>query len=231
MKQEPGDRLFASLPAVYAAADATGDLASLLGVFEALFFEGVDSEPGGSAHRVLPGIESGIHAIPALFAPIGSPADLAARTPDRFMHWMAGWLAFTPHALFTPKALRRIVAGIVPLYSLRGTRENLRRLIALCFENVHEVRIDDRPSTGFTVGQSLLGEDTRLAQGRAFFFKVEVHSSPPAHVPGTTDEVAAFERQLRAVIDFAKPAHTAYELRVLLSPPAGWSTAKVPGRQ
>ncbi|MDM0047921.1 hypothetical protein [Variovorax sp. J22R115] len=228
MKQELGERMFASLPAVYEAADATGDLARLLGVFEALFFE---SEHGDPARLTLPGIESGIHAIPALFAPIGSPTNLTLRTPDSFMHWMAAWLAFEPHALFTPEALRRIAAGIVPLYSWRGTRENLRRLIALCFESVHEVHIDDRPSTGFTVGQSLLGEDTRLAQGRAFFFKVDVHTGPPAHAPGTPDDAAAFERQLRAVIDFAKPAHTAYELRVHLSPQAGWPTAKVPGRQ
>ncbi|MGJ7506600.1 hypothetical protein [Variovorax sp. GT1P44] len=228
MKLEPGDRMFASLPAVYEAADATGDLARLLGVFEALFFE---SEPGGRAHTALPGIERSIQAIPALFAPIGSPTHPAARTPDSFMHWMAGWMAFTPHALFTPEALRRIVAGIVPLYSLRGTRESLRRLIALCFEDVHEVHIDDRPSTGFTVGQSLLGEDTRLAQGRAFFFKVAVHWSPPAPAPGTPGDAAALERQLRAVIDFAKPAHTTYELRVQVSPKAGGPTTTRTGTQ
>lgn len=228
MTREPGDRMFASLPAVYQTADATGDLARLLGVFEALFF---GDEPDGRAHpahAALLGIERSVHAVPALFAPIGSPTDPAERTPDSFMHWMAGWLAFTPHALFTPEALRRIAAGIVPLYSTRGTRDSLRRLIALCFEDVHEVDVDDRPSTGFTVGRSLLGEDTRLAQGRAFFFKVDVHWNPPAPASAPGDAAAAVERQLRAVIEFAKPAHTSYELRVHSSPRAETHAARMP---
>ncbi len=201
------DRMFASLPDVYRASDESGDLARLLGVFEALFFGHAGEPPAG-----LPGIERRLPAIPALFAPLGSPADRSARTPEPFLNWLASWLAFTPHALFAPAALRRVVAGIVPLYGLRGTRDYLVRLVALCFDEVRTVDVDDRPRVGFTVGSSRLGSDSRLAQGRAFWFKVvvELHAAAPS--TAGDDRFDSLERRLRAVIDFAKPAHTVYDL-------------------
>ena len=39
MRAEPGARMLESLPSLFAASDASGDLARLLGVFEALFFD------------------------------------------------------------------------------------------------------------------------------------------------------------------------------------------------
>ena len=223
MSTVPGDRMLAGLPAVFEASDVSGDLARLLGVFEALFFgdshlAGGDASGSGASGSRLPGIERSLRAIPALFAPLGNDAyadpEADRRTPDHFLHWLATWLAFTPHALFSPTALRRIVAGIVPLYGLRGTRDYLLRLLALCFDEVREVHIDDRPRVGFTIGSSVLGSDTRLAEGRAFWFKVIVDLDHAAHARSAQDDGAALERRLRAVIDFAKPAHTAYELRV-----------------
>src|SRR4051794_18269084 len=104
MDAEPGDRLFAALPAVYREGDASGDLSRLLGVLEALFFNGSRADDAA-----LPGIERQLPALPALFSPAeGEPCEGARwRTPDNFLHWLAAWLAFTPHALFDAEALRR----------------------------------------------------------------------------------------------------------------------------
>lgn len=210
MATEPGDRMFASLPAVFRSCDDSGDMARLLAVFEALFFN------GSSAHAAeLPGIERQLPVIPALFSPQAGTEFQGAplRTPDAFLHWLAAWLSFTPHELFPPEALRRIVAGIVPLYGLRGTRKYLARLLELCFgDELAKIHIDDRPRVGFTIGESVLGVDTRLAESRAFWFKVVVELQEEAAASSASNGRNALEQRLRAVIDFAKPAHTAYEL-------------------
>ena len=208
----PGERMLGSLPSVYRAGESGdasigGDLARLLGVFEALFF---GDDTAASRTRLI-GIERSVQAIPVMFAPLGTALDPQARTPEPLLHWLASWLAFTPHAFFAPERLRHIVAGIVPLYGLRGTRDYLVRLIGLCFDEVRGVKVDDRPSAGLTIGTAVIGSGTHLLRGRAFWFEVVVELDGAA---AGRDAAAALERRLRAVIDFAKPAHTAYELRM-----------------
>jgi hypothetical protein len=211
MAAEPGDRLFAGLPAVFRSRDGSEHLARLLSVFEALLFEPPD--PGEAR---LPGIERQLPLIPALFAPLGTSCNGSlTQTPDRFVHWLAAALAFTPHALFAPAALRRITAGIVPLYGLRGTRDYLLKLLALCFEGeVAGIHVDDRPRVGFTIGESVIGRDTRLATRRPFWFKVVVELNEHAAMHPGSPPTGGLEKRLRTVIDFAKPAHTAYELHL-----------------
>lgn len=227
MTAEPGDRLFAALPGVFRAADASGDLARLLAVFEALLFDG-DPAPDrddetARGEAALPGLERLLPALPALFAPQGGlfHHGVEWRTPDRFLPWLAGWLGFTPHALFSPAVLRRIATGIVPLHGLRGTSEHLERLIALAFEGeVTAVEVDDRPSAGLAIGSARIGQGTWLTSSRPFWFRVVVETddargaAQALHGGADNDEDAAdLERRLRAVVDYAKPAHTAYELQ------------------
>jgi phage tail-like protein len=202
--------MFSNLPAIFRNRDETGDLARLLDVLAAFFFTGgiIDDD-------LLPGLEQRLDEIPALFAPVGAPQDELHvwRTPDRFLHWLAAWLSFTPHALFTPEPLRRTLADIVPMYGLRGTKGYLERLLERCFgDEVARIHVDDRPRIGFTIGQSALGVDTRLAVGRPFFFKVVIERHTGRTEQMTSDEAESLQHRLRAVIDFAKPAHTTYEL-------------------
>jgi phage tail-like protein len=210
--------MFSSLPALFHNRDETGDLARLLGVLAVFFFTGRTID-----RHVLLGLEQYLDEIPALFSPMGTSHDRSRswHTPDRFLHWLASWLAFTPHALFPPERLRRIVAGIVPLYGLRGTRDYLVHLLKLCFgDEVGQIHVNDRPSVGFTVAQSRVGVDTRLAVSRPFFFKVVVEGREAAAEPMGADSAEALQHRLRAVIDFAKPAHTTYELEWRMRPRA-----------
>jgi phage tail-like protein len=207
---EPADRMFSSLPAVFRNRDETRELARLLDVLAAFFFTGTTMDG-----QQLPGLEERLDEIPALFSPTGTAQDKLQvwRTPDRFLHWLATWLSFTPHALFLPEPLRRIVGGIVPLYGLRGTRDYLVRLLDLCFgDEVARIHVDDRPSVGFTIGRSPLGIDTLLAVSRPFCFKVVIEPHEARTEPMASDAAEALQHRLRAVIDFAKPAHTTYEL-------------------
>ena len=201
---DAADRMFDNLPAVFRRRDDHGDAARLLGALAGYFFG--DPEREGAWL----GLERTLEAIPTLFSPLGESQDgaLPSRTPDRFLGWLADWLAFTPHPHFAPERLRRILDGIVPMYGYRGTKRYLFRLLELCFEDeVVVVDVDDRPRVGFTVGQSSIGIDTRLAVHRPFFFRVVVESpEAPRH------ELDRLRHRLWAVIDSAKPAHTAYEL-------------------
>ena len=213
---EPADRMFSSLPAVFRSRDKTGDLERLLEAFAAFFFTRRTTDD-----EFPPGLEQHLDEIPALFSPTATSRDelCIGCTPDRFLHWLATWLSFTPHALFPPEPLRRILGGIVPLYGRRGTRDYLVRLLELCFrEELARIDVDDRPSVGFTIGQSVLGVDTRLAVSRPFFFKVAVERHEPRTEPMGADAAEALQHRLRAVIDFAKPAHTTYELEWHIRP-------------
>jgi phage tail-like protein len=190
-------RLIEHLPAIYRGND---DLDALLSAFDDLLF-------GNDAQTPLPGVEYELRRLPSLFAPIGSDSDDRPRTPTRFLPWLASWLAFAPHRLFEPEELRRIVAGIVPLYGRRGTRAYLEQLLALCFEDVAQVQIEERLE-GLCLGRSRVGVDSWLSEERPFWFSVDVRVRGGAHA------AALLEQRVRAVIDFAKPAHTTYDLQV-----------------
>ena len=200
------ERLLSSLPAIYRAY-FTEDLRSLLSTFEAVLFG------SGEGAR---GIAQEIEAIPAYFAPLGlggADDDSGAKAPDRFLHWLAAWVAFTPHALFTPAQLRKIVAGIVPLYGYRGTRAYLEKILRLCFEGVRAVEIDEQPSSGFRVGQARMGVDSFLTGDRPFWFRIELDlDAPDDRGREQADSRTALEQRIRAIVDFAKPAHTEYDV-------------------
>jgi phage tail-like protein len=215
-------RMLDSLPAIYRNADTMGHLQRLLGVFEEVLF--YNDEPG------MPGIEQQIEAIPTFFSPLGSSLgdvsgygfeaqDKEGRTPDRFLPWLATWVAFTPHALFSPEQLRVIISGIAPLYSKRGTRDYLEQLLKLCFPEILTVEIDDHPVPGFIIGQAKIGEDTLFGEERPFWFRVDIDMRRQNDGSGVREREHGFEQRVRAIIDFAKPAHTGYELHVYFSIP------------
>jgi phage tail-like protein len=223
----PAERLLASLPAVFQQRDEQGDLARLLGAFGAMFFDGDDG--AGDRRAALPGIERSLQAIPALFAPGPDSGPGTPRTPDAFVPWLAAWLGFTPHALFSTDELRRIVAAIVPLYGLRGSRDYLQRLLLLCFGLPERgVVVEDRPRVGLVVGDARIGSSSRLIADRPFWFRVVIVLGDDDAARLTQDGLGPLERRLRAIIDFAKPAHTAYELLLQAPAPAAAASPGAP---
>ncbi|MGF6778264.1 phage tail protein [Paraburkholderia sp. GAS334] len=205
MDEERGTRLLNSLPAIYRAADESGQLCALLGAFEAILLESDDPKA--------PAIAQQIDALPALFAPLGAglPGHPQARTPDRFLPWLAQWVAFEPYRLFSGDRLRTIIGGMVVLHGRRGTRRYLIELLKLCFDGIDEIRIDENPVHGFTIGLARLGQDSVLIREAPYCFRIEIApgsaSSELQHEPWQS-----LEQRVRAVVDFAKPAHTVYDL-------------------
>ena len=211
-------RLIGALPAIYRATDDAGKLRALLAAFERVLLSNVDENA--------PAIADEIDAIPSLFAPLGvepsaqwptanGPAriqnDRRAAAPERFLPWLAQWVAFTPYRYFSGDELRRIVAGIVPLYARRGTREYLEKLLALCFGDIGEATIDENPVHGFVIGLARVGVDTVLAVSEPFRFRVEIRLRAREE-PGAHESRRDLEERVRAVVEFARPAHTEYEL-------------------
>ncbi|GAB1718663.1 MAG: hypothetical protein NTAFB09_03940 [Nitrosospira sp.] len=211
---EAGTRLLDSLPAIYRAADSTGNLRRLLGVFEEMLFRAREQEPAG--------IEEQIEAIPGLFSPRGDevPGWLQVdQAPDRFLPWLATWVAFTPHALFPPQQLRSIISRIASLYGRRGTRPYLEQLLKICFPEISRVAIDDQAASGLVVGQARVGEDTLLGGDRPFWFCIAIDVEEREFQQENRESREQFGQRVREIIDFAKPAHTTYELRLRFPQP------------
>jgi phage tail-like protein len=211
---EAGMRLLDNLPAIYRASDSTGNLRRLLGVFEEVLFHSKGQEP--------PGIEEQIEAIPGFFSPNGDEVSgwlHVEEAPDRFLPWLATWVAFTPHALFTPRQLRAIISRIAPLYGRRGTRTYLEQLLGICFPEISKIMIDDEAALGLVIGQARVGEDTLLGGERPFWFRVVIEAKEHEFQPENGESREGFEQRVREIIDFAKPAHTTYDLRMRFTPP------------
>lgn len=209
------NRLLASLPAVYREADrgvGEGDLQTLLGAFERVLI--------GTHGATRPeGYEQCVAALPSLLSPEHAAGGFDAETRDAFVPWLAArWVAFTPFAHFDAYRLRRIVAGIVPLYARRGTPAYLVELLRLCFDEITDIDLREHLSGGLVVGEAVIGVSTWLGSARAFSFGVQVRlraGTWSAHA------LAALAARLRAVVDFAKPAHTTCDLIIHARPGDG----------
>jgi phage tail-like protein len=210
---EAGTRMLESLPAIYRASDSGGHLGQLLGAFEEiLFYNEEGQEPFG--------IEQQIDAIPSLFSPLGDENTRQLsymQTPDRFLSWLATWVAFTPHELFSPDQLRTLISRIVPLYAKRGTRAYLEELLKLCFEEISDVKIDEDAASKFKVGHCRVGIDTLFGDERPFWFHINIALHRHKFDKKTEKPPHEFEQQVRRIIDFGKPGHTAYELSLEFS--------------
>lgn len=195
------------LPAMYVERDFGEEarahedfLGSFLLAFEEILLgrsHGKEPEETVSHH----GLEEIIARIHTLFDP--------QYTPDEFLPWLAGWaaLSFPPGLANSRK--RRLIAQIIPLYEIRGTKKYLQRLLALCLGGTPQV--DDEGLPAMQVGvHSTLGADTYVGGGAPHFFRVVL---PLPH-----KESLHLEEELglaHDVIQRAKPAHTAYELEIV----------------
>ena len=192
MTTNPPGPLLSHLPGIYHSSE---DLRELLSVFEEILFG-----PGG--RRALEPQIAGIHTY---FDP--------AETPDEFLPWLAEWVALTHRIGLSPKRQRELVAGIVPLYTKRGTKVYLTQLLKFFSPEGAEITIEDHELPGLIVGTAEIGVDSWLEPDRAFWFKVKIRA-PSSHGNAVRQAQPHNEWQERArqVIDLAKPAHTMYQL-------------------
>jgi len=124
---------------------------------------------------------------------------------DKFLPWLAGWMALSLHSNLAPERKRELIANMIPLYRIRGTRKYLEKLLSLCVDVPTAVEEEDVPA--LQIGKhSTLGKDMYIGGGAPHFFRVKIVASQLS-VPALEEQ-----RQLAyEVVELAKPAHTAYE--------------------
>ena len=158
------------------------------------------AEASSSAESI-PSLEEEIDSLHVLFNPL--------ETPEEFLTWLASWAALSFRPELTLPRRRRLLARIIPLYRLRGTKKYLEELLTLHLDA--RPSVDDAELPRLQVGlHSTIGQDTYLGGGPPHFFRVRL-AFPEKNWPAV-----GLQRQLaRNVIDLAKPAHTDYELEVV----------------
>lgn len=131
------------------------------------------------------------------------------KTPHLFLPWLASWAALILHSGMTADRQRDLIARIIPLYRIRGTKRYLEELLRLCVDcdtSVHEEEI-----SALQLGvRSTLGEDAWIGGGPPHFFRV-VLTAPKL----TAEEVQLRRQMAYEVVELAKPAHTTYEFEVI----------------
>jgi phage tail-like protein len=202
IEQTAGDQLLRYLPAIF---QEDRFLADFLRPFENLWLESDVSKTDR-----MEGNDEDTQAIEHRIAHLDDYFD-PEKTRDRFLEWLAGWVAVTLHARLSKSKQRQFIANAVQYYRRRGTKKNLEALLNFFTDGQAVVRETDAPE--FQIGvHSTIGIDTYIGDRDAFYFQVDLT------LPGASDDIGADRRQsedlARAVIDAEKPAHTDYHLQI-----------------
>jgi phage tail-like protein len=205
------------LPAIYAQKSEGRDfLERFLALFES----------------VLGDLEEGIDVrLPKLFDPWS--------TPERFLPWLAGWLAFDLDEDWSISQKRQRIAEAFELQSMRGTAEGLRRYLKLYAEVDAFIEEPSLQSSLWSLGEeSVLGFNTMLAPvyadgailgisatlDQSNLSEEEEYGAPLFEATAFRFSVQVHRSELsgltsldevRAIIEREKPAHTDYHLCVI----------------
>ncbi|NIM16385.1 MAG: phage tail protein I [Candidatus Aminicenantes bacterium] len=181
------------LPEIYRETEFTG---RFLKIFEKIL-TGIDD--GIVLER--PGIEQLLDNISDYFD--------AASTPFEFLEWLASWVALELPEDWPEEVKRNLIPEIVQLYKKRGTLEGLEAFLKIYAGPGVTINEWLRP---FQIGDSsTIGESTALDGGPPDYFKVTVILPEP-----DVDLKIKKEKAVRAIIDREKPAHTYYDLEVII---------------
>ena len=152
------------------------------------------------------GLEEIIGTIHTYFNP-GPDNPPEERTPAEFLSWLASWIALTLREDWDENEKRRFLSRIVPLYQKRGTKEGLQDLLHTytglkveIFEFLEPIQIGTC---------STVGVDTMIGGGPPHYFMVTLYLAP-------TDLVERKQLIAEAIIELEKPAHTVYDLIVIV---------------
>jgi phage tail-like protein len=189
-------QLIEHLPAIYREGTSEDDerradkfLRPYLQAFEQVL---LDTE------KDFPSLQQEVEDIPRLFD--------AEDTPERFLSWLAGWIALTLHPELIVSRRRRLIGEMAKLYRIRGTREYLQIILKLQLDA--EPAVSDMDLPGLQIADhSTVGVDTYLGGGPPFLFHVNL--ALPRRDEGFAERQARLARDL---LDMEKPAHTWYKL-------------------
>jgi len=197
--REPKRRLMDLLPAIYREAGAENHssyLVRLLNSFERVLWGRQIAKSSRSGE----GLREKIEQLSELLDPL--------RAAPEVLPWLAGWMALALHTNLRVEQKRKLIANMIPLYNIRGTRRYVEELLRICVDVPTAIEEEDIPA--LQIGKhSTLGKDMHIGGGAPHFFRVRMLAS---HL-----SVSALEEQRELayeVVELAKPAHTGYEFKI-----------------
>jgi phage tail-like protein len=193
------------LPSIYQQAGRDSEkqfIKGYLKVFQKILSgidDGVDISKNGRKVEA-EGIAETLDRIPDLFYP--------SNTPNDFLDWLASWMGLVLKEEWSEDKKRDIIARVIPLYRLRGTKMGLEEFVKIYVGSGVKILED---TGGITVGLYRVGESGRRIGGvRKYFFTV-VATLLDINKP---TEIKRRKERIKKVIDNEKPIHTRYELIV-----------------
>jgi phage tail-like protein len=179
----------AHLPAILQQGSFMG---RFLLAFEAVLSGGVKKPEGFSGALPL-GLEEMLDDISSYFTP--------DEAPELFFPWLSQWVARSISDDWSLNAKRNMLSQAVSLYKTRGTRQGIQDVLNICLE-----RSATANSSAVTNGATVTEVHD---DDRPHYFEVTlvVTERKPA-------ELAKKARQVRAIVDQEKPAHTYYSLTI-----------------
>ncbi|HEY9076325.1 MAG TPA: phage tail protein I [Anaerolineaceae bacterium] len=152
--------------------------------------------------------------------------------PPEFLPWLGSWLGSRFDRNLPVERQRSLLKSAVTLYRCRGTRPALQQYLEIYTGG--RVEIHERCSSNFRLGASArLGPGIALGrQNMPNTFTVDLYlPEPPPEAPSVA---RSLRRQVEAIIESQKPAHTAYSLQIHYLPsttspaePAGDQSAMI----
>lgn len=125
---------------------------------------------------------------------------------EEFLAWLASWMGLSMKENWDIQRRREIIAKIIPLYRIRGTKKGLQEYLKIC--TGYDVEIIDEVE-GFQVGKtSHVGIDTIIGGIPPYHFIVNVT------VKGSGKDSQNKRLIIKELIDEEKPVHTKYTLNI-----------------
>lgn len=154
--------------------------------------------------RFLRGFEDAMAPTGEMLSGIADYFD-ADTAPAEFLPWLGTWVALALDENWPGLKRRLLIKEAIELYRWRGTRHGLMRYLEI-YAGVAP-QINDQPFQGMRLGAStLLGQNTLLGDVPPHTFVVTLAVPDPRSVN---------EQIVRDIIESEKPAHAAYELRIV----------------
>ncbi len=189
--RHPSSNLLSRLPAIY--TEEAPLLAYRVAYEDRPFFE-----------RYLRGFDDVVEPMRAMLANLCQQFDPDEASAD-LLPWLSTWVSLALDENWPQLKRRRLIKEAVELYRWRGTRRGLARYLELYTGITPE--INDRPFLGMRLGQdALLGRTTTLGDVPPHTFVLTLTVDAPGQIN---------LQVLHEIIQANKPAHAAYELRIV----------------
>jgi phage tail-like protein len=153
-------------------------------------------------------IESQIDSVSLYFDP-------QMTTPD-MLPWLASWIGLMLDESWPEERRRQLLGSAASLYRKRGTKEGLRQYLEIY--TGEKPTITEHRADNFRVGSGArLGPGIALGRGNKPHTFTVTLSLPPLEAADEADQVrkeGVRRRNIEAIIEAEKPAHTSYRLNL-----------------